>query len=590
MVRKCCVLAGIFLCLYSAMAIRAAEVYPLEAVYPGLRGIGKTVVQGTLIEEFDVEVISIIPQPASIPDLIMVRVSGDTIDRSGGIASGMSGSPVYVDGKLLGAISYAYEYSDHRVGLLTPAVPMLELMEIIPTLDIELPNGFREIATPLAVSGIGGRALAPLTKAFAPYNVQVIPDVSGIIQQMDFARLEPGSAFAVQLLRGDFQVAAFGTITEVDENGRFVGFGHSFLHKGNVNYFAAPAVIHYTMPNLEVPYKIASAGSSVGAIYQDRAAGVAGLLDAKASYIPINISVTDLEHQRQDTYRVESIADRSLLPALVISSAYQGIDSSLDRIGPGTAYIRLEFHAHNLPQPIIRENMFYSDSDIAVWSLSDLSEGLEVLMGNNLQPIDLKEVSVSIDVENSRRTAEIEKAIPRKFQVEAGGSVEVEVRIRPFHNVVETRVLRIDIPEDTLPGLMTVSVRGGSSGYYYAKPTVHTTWESLQEQDVDVMWREPTQAESLDLLLNGYMNRERNNEIVAEFYPYIDLSSEFNGDGYYDSTEFGDEETVPISEVVMLEKDFGIPQWESNNNEPVRVRLTTQYVIEGSASFDIEVL
>ena len=104
------------------------------------------------------------------------------------------------------------------------------------------------------------------------------------------------------------------------------------------------------------------------------------------------------------------------------------------------------------------------------------------------------------------------------------------------------------------------------------------------------MWREPTQAESLDLLLNGYMNRERNNEIVAEFYPYIDPSSEYDDDDSYDQTSFADEDRVPISEVVMLEKDFGSSQWESDSNEPVRVRLTTQYVIEGSASFEIEVL
>jgi len=564
------------------------DIYPLDAVYPGLKGVGKTVVQGTIIEEFDVEVITIIPQPASIPDLVMVRVSGDAIDRSGGIASGMSGSPVYVDGKLLGAISYAYEYSDHRVGLLTPAEPMLALLDMVSVPAPKLPEGFNEIATPVTVSGISGRALAPLAKALEPFNVQVIPGVSGG-QLMDVSRLEPGSAFAVQLLRGDFQVAAFGTITEIDDQNRFVGFGHSFLHKGDVNYFAAPAVIHYTMPNLEVPYKIASAGASVGSIYQDRSAGVAGLLGTEAAYIPINITVTDVERQRQDVYRVESVTDSRLLSALVISSVYQGIDSTLDRIGSGTAYVRLEFHAHNLPQPVIRENMFYSDSDIAVWSLSDLSDGLDVLMGNNLQSVDLKEINVSIVVENTRRTAEIEKAIPRKFQVEAGGSVEVEVRIRPFRNVVETRVLRIDIPEDTMPGLMTVSVRGGSSGYYYSKPTVHTTWESLQEQEADVMWREPTQGESLDFLLNGYMNRERNNEIVAEFYPYIDPSSEFEGGEYLQSSLF-DEDWVPISEVIMLEKDFNSYQWETSDDEPIRVRLTTQYVIEGSASFEIEVL
>lgn len=590
MTRKICILVGVFLCLFSSLVMGAAEVYPLEDVYPGLKGIGKTVVQGTEIEEFDVEVITVIQQPAPVSAMIMVRVSGDAIERSGGIASGMSGSPVYVDGKLLGAISHAYEYSDHRVGLVTPAGPMLALLDNLTVPELDVPEGFQEIATPIAVSGLEGRSLNKLRQVFEPFNVQVIPGVSGMVEMDAPAVLEPGAAFAVQLLRGDFQVAAFGTITEIDEQNRFVGFGHSFLHQGDINFFAAPAVIHYTMRNLEVPYKIASAGESVGGVFQDRTAGVAGVLNVEPDYVPINITVSDLDRGRADVYRVESVADEMLMPAMAISSAGQGIDSTLDRVGSGTAYVRFEFYADNLLNPVIRENMFYSSADIAAWALSDLSEGLDLLMGNNLQHIELNRINANFTIENARRTAEIEKAIPRKFQVEAGGSVEIEVRIRPYRSSVETRVLRIDIPEDTMPGLLPVTVRGGLSGYYPVKPTVHTTWESLQEQEAVEGWREPTDAESLDILLAEYMNRERNNEIVVEFLPFIDAPAEYDFD-YNDSEIFPfDEETIPISEVVMLEQDFGVGQQENSGSDGIRVRLTTQYVIEGSATFEIEVI
>ena len=103
------------------------EVFPLDQVVPGLVGVGKTVIQGREIKEFAVEVLGVVPQSPPTPDLILVRLSGDVIDQVGGIASGMSGSPVYVDGALLGAISYGYSLSDHRICLITPARTMFEL-------------------------------------------------------------------------------------------------------------------------------------------------------------------------------------------------------------------------------------------------------------------------------------------------------------------------------------------------------------------------------------------------------------------------------------------------------------------------------
>lgn len=590
MVKKSLVTIGILICLFSS-TIGAVEIYPLSQVYPGLKGTGKTVFQGTTIEDFDVEVIGIIPQPSPTSTLIMVRVSGDAIERSGGIASGMSGSPVYIDHKLLGAIGYGYEYSDHRIGLVTPAAQMLALLENVPVdNESEIPSGFSEIKTPLMVSGIQGRALDLLKTTFEPFNTVVIPGVSGIVDQVNSIELEPGSAFAVQLLRGDFQVAAFGTITEIDEYDRFVGFGHPFLHKGDVNYFVAPAVIHYTLPNLEFPFKIASAGPSVGTVYQDRAAGVAGVLHYYSDYIPIMITVEDVTRNIQDIFQVESIVDDSLINALAISSAYQGVDSTLDRIGAGTAYVRVEFFVRDLLNPIIRENMFYSDTDIAVWALSDLSEGIDLITSNTLQHVELEKINTEIVIKDERKAAEIEKAIPRLFQVKAGDSIEVEVKIRPYRQPVENRILRIEIPEDTLPGPMTVSVRGGGMGYYAIKPTVHTTWQSLEQDDTEEMWQEPTQAESFDILISRYMNREQNNEIIAEFYPFIDTYMYEEPDSDVNGTIIHDGETVPVSEVELLEQDYGRFHWESTDTEPVRVRLTTQYVIEGSASFEIEVI
>lgn len=580
-------LALIIVWLLSVTAVSAMEIFPLDQVEPGMRGKGKTVIQGTKIEDFNVEVISVIPQTPPTPPLVMIQVSGDVIDRSGGIAAGMSGSPIYIEDKLLGAIGYGYSYTDHRVGLVTPAEPMLELIQQPQDGEEawDLPEGITPLRSPLLVSGFGGRALELLTNSLDRFNLEVIPGASGVSNQ-DFGELEPGSAFGVQLLRGDFQAASFGTVTYVDDD-RFVGFGHPFTHQGEVNYFVTPATVHHTMANLEFPFKVASAGPTVGTLDQDRAAGVAGRLDGGPEYLPVTLRVIDKDRKKEREFYVESVLDDSLVMQLVTSSVYQGIDATLDRIGQGTAYVRIEYNADNLPNRIIRENMYFSESDIAVWTLYDLIEGLELLIHNRFQAVELSNVEVDVEVERKRNTATIEKAVPVQSQVRPGETVEVEVSIRPYRGKVEQRVLRVPIPEDTLPGLTTISVRSGGSGYYSTKPTVHT---GLQPQeDNEEKRRDLTGGESLEKLIEQYMDRERNNEIVAEFYPFIDRFAATEPAIPVDEEGEPAPDTLPEAIPDNVEPPTPDYQWNDDSNEPVRVRLATHYVIEGMATFDLEI-
>ena len=154
---------GLCFVIFSA-GCYAVEIFPLNEVVPGLMGVGKTVVAGQEIEEFNVEILGIIPQSPPTPDLILVRLSGDVIDRTGGIASGMSGSPVYIDGALLGAVSYGYSLADHRIAMLTPAQAMLDLMDRIPAeakqdlVYSDIPPEMSALRSPVVVTGLGVRA------------------------------------------------------------------------------------------------------------------------------------------------------------------------------------------------------------------------------------------------------------------------------------------------------------------------------------------------------------------------------------------------------------------------------------------------
>lgn len=620
---KCLVI--LFCLTFLSVSAQAIEIFPLSEVKPGLIGVGKTVVQGTTVEEFVVEVIGVIPQSPPTPNLIMVRVSGDPIDKSGGIASGMSGSPVYIDGKLLGAIGYGYSYTDHRIGLVTPAEEMLKLLDVlekdpepieqewqietrssehfIPLEKENIPSedSFIPLNTPLMIGGISGRSFKYLEKELSQYDFRLIQGLTGSSTSFldEGIELEPGSAFGVQLLRGDFQATAFGTITYIKDN-EFVGFGHPFTHRGDVEFFVTPAVVHYTLAHVEFPFKVASSGPNIGTLYQDRAAGVAGKLNNGPSYVPIFISVEDKDRELVLEYKVEAVKDEAYIHALAISSAFQGIDATLDRIGRGTAEVTVEFVASNLSNTIIRDNMFFSESDIAVWALLDLEQGLDLLLTNRFQEVDLTQINIIVSVENERRTAVVERAIPQKYQVAPGDVVDVEVTIRPHRQEVETLRLQIMIPPETAPGMLTVTVRGGGYGYYYSKPSVHTSLEFLSSEE-EIVWEAPSSAENLDKLLEEYMNGERYNELVAEFYPFFD-----DYDGYFAETENGvmemelDHNTIPETPEIE-EQQFSMlaveeeqsergNTWESDDTNYIRVRKRTPYVIEGLATFDLEII
>src|SRR5690554_5571833 len=152
----------------------AQELFLPEEVRPGLRGVGKTVIQGNTIETFDVEVLGLVPQSPPLSNLVMVRVGGDAMNRSGGIAQGMSGTPVYIHDRLLGAIGYTYPYTDHRIGLVTPAVDMFRIYDELTPLEPVLPDDVAPVRSPLIVQGMNQRNTQYLTEAFGSDRVEVM--------------------------------------------------------------------------------------------------------------------------------------------------------------------------------------------------------------------------------------------------------------------------------------------------------------------------------------------------------------------------------------------------------------------------------
>lgn len=587
----------------------AGEFFPIDELQVGMRGHALTVIQGTKIDSFEVEVLGLLPDATASGDLVLIRASGSVIDRTGGIASGMSGSPVYIDGKLLGAIGYGFSLADHTIGMVTPIGDMYRVLERIPAEqrtsstpepvvvslgdldgaglgfdavavapDLKTAERWQEqlgahvavaapVRTPLMVSGLGERARERLGELLSDYDVVPV-QAGGAPGGAAEATFEPGSALGVQLARGDVNVSSIGTVTYVDGDG-FLAFGHPFFQMGDVDFITTTAYIHYTVNSLEFPFKLGSPLEPVGRLLQDRSAAIAGSLSSVADTIPVQINVFDRDANYRQTFSADIIKSSELTTNIASVVALEAIDRAIDRLGSGTSRVIMQVSGNELPKRIVRDNMYYSHSDIAATSLTEFLTGLEAVVSNEFEDVQITSIRLDVEVEKERWTARIVEANPVQDGVRPGESVDIEVKIRPYRGPEEVKVVRLAVPADVRPGEVTVTARSGGFGYFRVPSDYVPTGVDEPITDEDEVtgeeWERPS-IYSLEGLLDVFMNREKNNEVVVEFFPYYSMDAAFTDvydDAYYGSSPF---------------------------LSPVQTSLTTRYVIQGSDTFTLRIL
>ncbi len=627
--------------------VKFMDAFPLGELRPGMKGTGKTVAMGTKIEDFQVEILGVLAGQETVKHLVLVQVSGDVIDRMGGIASGMSGSPVYINGKLLGAISYTFDLTDHRLGMVTPIEPMLELLQLgkdvtawqnpagvwhwadgqgnarrvadypIEEINIAVAQGaeaqasyqggrlhITPAATPLLVGGMSERARQRLAAALEPLGM-TIKAVTGTSagftgkEEQGVPKVEPGSAFGVQLVQGDVGVMALGTITYRNGN-EFVGFGHPFMNRGAVNLFVSTAYIYTTVSSLSMPFKLGAPVEVVGSLTQDRGAGVAGHLGKLPDTVELRVKVTDRDLQTTKEFKAQVANDPGLIVSLVSATALQGLDQGIDRIGGGTSRIVYQMTGQGLPRALVRDNMFFNPLDISAVSLAEMLETLQLLNDNEFQAVNLDTVEITAQIEAGRRTAVIEKAAPTVAEALPGELVDVEVVIRPYRGQRETKILRLAIPESAQRGVIHVTVRGGGIGYLYPDitPFHDIAHQEVKKTDMEAAVGPSTSADNLDKLLDTVLDREKHHEIVMEYIPYYDTYvidplpvPELPAASIAETDTAGTDEESSASENGGGKAETGKPvSWNEEGTEPVRVTLPTRYVIEGQTSFEIAIV
>ena len=494
------------------------EIIPLAQVQPGMAGYGLTVVAGEEPSRFEVEVIGVLDEPGTANDFIIVRVSGEAIARSGGIAQGMSGSPVYLEGKLAGALSRAALWSaqpDRPLGLVTPIEPMLEVLsEFKPPTQPEEPQKL-PVPKELEKLGISGVVLcqAPpsqpvgallyawpvqspiVTQGLSPRTLEVLsqgvsldlvdhpflrlrpawrdgipglrgPGVGRIVQAPGGARDDagarfvPGGAVGVGLLTGDVTIGALGTVTLV-EGDALLAFGHPFLFTGRSDYFLTSAYIFDTVAALDAPYKLGTLGGSQGTVLADRWAAIGGLLGRNPSPIDLNFSIWDESRGTGEELAAQMVRERGLEELLYYLAGLEATDRALDRIGPGTATVRYTIFGSGLPRPLTRHNVFLSTSDIAVYVPWEAAIVTDILEYNEFADPGLMAISLDANVTEDFSAVEVLDLEVDKDRYLPGDTVQFTVYLQDWRGELSAWSGELPLPPDLDTPYLEVRAYGG---------------------------------------------------------------------------------------------------------------------------------
>ena len=586
-----------------ALACPIMEVGDIE---PGMKGTGKTVFHGTEPEDFDVEVIAVLKGAGKLSDLVLIRASGQAIEAAGGIAEGMSGSPVYIDGRLLGAISYVFAGSDHFMGMVTPISDMLRILSYPDSTGASLVKGtvgmtdrlwldgaLNAAVTPVSVSGLSGRSLERISQSLQQYGLTVRPSVSvgsakgrisvgsnstvpSGVPDRGIPHIVPGSTVGVQLAKGDVDITAFGTVTYVDGDA-FLAFGHPLLGRGASALSACSASVQGIIKSESTPFKVLAPGATVGVITQDRLNGIGGRLGQADAYVPVSIRVVDKETGRNRQISTFIAPDESLIADIFGAAALAAMDGVTDRMGLGTANVSLKIKMAG-HDPYERANTFFSPSDVAGMSVGEPYDTLWLVANNAAEKVEIEGIEMYVEVEPVRRTAMIESVRVMEPTVRPGEAVNVSVTLRQHRGGRVTKMMSVVVPEDAPGGVLSMCVRGGNVSIFDEGDYVY---DSMSMEGVLYM--------EVDDVMAKIASMPRGNELVLELEPYL-FEEEEHGSVVSPSLESHRDD---LRDMGAKEKDqkttASTGAYEESSDKPTIARMETDWVIEGIKWVTIEV-
>jgi hypothetical protein len=481
---------------------------PLSEVREGMKGTARTVFRGTEPEEFNVEILGVVPGGVGPKqDLIVGRLSGGPADRTG-VFAGMSGSPVYVNGKLVGAISYSFPFSKEPICGITPIEQMISIFEkktpsrtasveprkysfgelVSSSVPVDLPSSlsadsglvsgmspnsmlmavagqsFRPIATPITFSGFSEATLDKFSGQLLQAGLIPVNAAGGKSSLSPMKKAGPntlvgGTSVSMHLARGDYGLAASGTVTYRDGE-KVYAFGHPFLGLGSSDLAMSESHVVTVVPSVNNSFKLAVSDSLVGAMTQDRATGVFGKLGSMPKMIPVRLALTTSRGQTQ-ILNYEIARDDVLTPLLLNITVYNSLVAQERSIGDSTVSIDGQIKLKN-QAPIKLQRRFGGSQALQLTS-GAATAPMNALLRGQFSDLDFESISLELKIDDGSEAAILDRLAIDRGEVRAGDTVEIQAFVRTSSGNVFVERIPFKIDGDVAPGTYSIAVGDGTA-------------------------------------------------------------------------------------------------------------------------------
>jgi hypothetical protein len=479
-----------------------APILPLAEVRPGMEGEGRTVFQGATIESFGVRILGVLENAVGPrQSLVLARLAGGPLERTGVIA-GMSGSPVFVNGRLLGAIAYAFPFGKEPIAGITPiadmiaataapAAPRAASARIRPSASagtFAAPLDATAVAAALArpvrelvpgawrgeplPPGLAGATLRPLALplVFSGFDPDTFAWARGVFSSMGFAPvmgggggaspglvpdLAPGAAVGVSLVEGDLDLSVSGTVTHIDHD-RVYALGHPFYNLGPTQFPLKKAWVHAIFPSLQVSWKIASALDAVGTLDQDRTTAVSGRLGPLPRMMAVDLRLRS-PRASERVFRFRVVEDELLTPLVTyvsLLSVLQGHERAF-----GAATLRIEAQLALAGGREVRLEDVVASEQPAQQAAAVVAGPLALLAGNDFEKVAVERLTLTVDAVESREAATLVRAwVDAPLPLRPGSVVPVRVQLRTRRGETVTETLSLEVPPSATGGSYTLLI------------------------------------------------------------------------------------------------------------------------------------
>jgi hypothetical protein len=484
------------LVLTSSVWVAAADnqtpqIMPLDQIHEGMKGIALTVFQGVKPEPMDVEVLGVLRNVNGPKgDIILVRLHGTKPEYTG-VVAGMSGSPVYLDGKLAGALAFRIgEFSKEPIAGVTPIEEMLEINALdqrpapepalagppspnttsrtaspaqgtAPSLQ-SYSNYLKPIETPLVFNGFSEETLQRYALQFASAGIVPVMGIGSSSDTKQPEPIEPGSAVSAVLVRGDMDIAATCTVTYVDPQ-RLLACGHPLLQFGKVDLPMTKATVLATLPSTYNAFKIVNTTEAAGSFVQDRHNGILGVLGKEPKMIPVTVTIHGGPATKEFHYQI--LNNARLSPIAMMATVFNALHGTNDYGEDITYRMNGLLSVKGYPDVTLR-NMFAPQDGgqpAAALAAAAIGDRFGRIYDNPFDVPDVEGVKLDFDLVRERRTARLEGSRTDVTEARPGEQIVVEAELRPYRGERLVRQIPIRIPASMSKGTLRVLVSDGDT-------------------------------------------------------------------------------------------------------------------------------